>query len=58
MPLVIDGGKLVNLKLNVSGTGSGRTVRIINGGTIECLKEEQFQLPPSISLEMNEGEIK
>ena len=56
--LVIDGGKLVDLKLSVNGTGSGRAIRIINGGTIECLKEEQFLLPTSISLEMDEGEIK
>lgn len=54
--LVIDGGTLVDLKLG--GSGTGRSVRIINGGTIQCNKEDDFALPYGITLQMDEGEIK
>lgn len=53
--LIIDGGTLVDPTLNKSGTGC--TVKIINGGKIKCHKKNQFVLPEGISMEFDEGSV-
>jgi len=54
--LIVDGGSLKDLTINYMGT-SGTSIQLLNNGSINYLRNQDFVVPLGISLDFNYGKI-